>query len=296
MENYGYVAPRTVKETLSILGDCAVKGERAQILAGGTDLIVQMRTTDKAPRLLVDIKHLVETTAVEFNESDVYTGAAVPCGVLYENQKLKDLFPGLLESADLIGSTQIQGRASIGGNLCNSSPAADTVPALFVNGAVCVIATPSGAIKVPVERFVTGVGRNCLESDQFLLGFRLPRPRPRTADGYLRFIPRTEMDIAVASAGVSLTLDEEGTCTHAKVSIGAVAPTVLDVPAAAHALIGTKLDDHSMKLAADECSNAASPINDKRGTITYRKKVVGVLCRRAAQRAYERVSSRDRKR
>ena len=207
-----------------------------------------------------------------------------------ENEELKALLPGVLEAGDLIGSTQVQGRATICGNLCNASPAGDSIPAQIAAGAVCDIANSSGGRQMPVEEFVTGVGTNALEEGEFLLGLKIPRPGANSADAYLRFIPRTEMDIAVAGCGVSLTLDADGTCTAARVAIGAVAPTALLVPAAADALVGTKLDDAALQAAGEACTAASSPITDKRGTAEYRKKVVAVLCRRAAAIAKQRAT------
>ncbi|MED5554659.1 MAG: xanthine dehydrogenase family protein subunit M [Pseudomonadota bacterium] len=291
MGDYAYAAPTSLEEALSVLESQANDGQRTQILAGGTDVLVQMRSIDKEPRTLVDIKHIAETNALSIGTDEIFIGAAIPSAALNENDELKGLLPGLIEAADLIGSTQIQGRATIGGNLCNSSPAGDTIPALMTVSAVCVIASPGGSREVAVEDFVTGVGENCLESNEILVGLKIPRPGNNSADAYLRFIPRTEMDIAVAGAGVALTLDEGGTCTSARVAIGAVAPTVLLVEAASTALVGTKVDDDALNAAAAACSDAASPITDKRGTVEYRKKVVGVLCKRAGGIARDRASS-----
>ena len=291
MGDYAYAAPTSLEEALSVLESQANDGQRTQILAGGTDVLVQMRSIDKEPRTLVDIKHIAETNALSIGTDEIFIGAAIPSAALNENDELKGLLPGLIEAADLIGSTQIQGRATIGGNLCNSSPAGDTIPALMTVSAVCVIASPGGSREVAVEDFVTGVGENCLESNEILVGLKIPRPGNNSADAYLRFIPRTEMDIAVAGAGVALTLDEGGTCTSARVAIGAVAPTVLLVEAASTALVGTKVDDDALNAAAAACSDAASPITDKRGTVEFRKKVVGVLCKRAGAIARDRASS-----
>ena len=291
MGDYAYAAPTSLEEALSVLESQANDGQRTQILAGGTDVLVQMRSIDKEPRTLVDIKHIAETNALSIGTDEIFIGAAIPSAALNENDELKGLLPGLIEAADLIGSTQIQGRATIGGNLCNSSPAGDTIPALVVVSAVCVIASPGGSREVAVGDFVTGVGENCLESNEILLGLKIPRPGNNSADAYLRFIPRTEMDIAVAGAAVALTLDEGGTCTSARVAIGAVAPTVLLVEAASAALVGTKVDDDALNAAAAACSDAASPITDKRGTVEYRTKVVGVLCKRAGGIARDRASS-----
>ena len=291
MGDYAYAAPTSLEEALSVLESQANDGQRTQILAGGTDVLVQMRSIDKEPRTLVDIKHIAETNELSIGADEIFIGAAIPSAALNENDELKGLLPGLIEAADLIGSTQIQGRATIGGNLCNSSPAGDTIPALVVVSAVCVIASPGGSREVAVGDFVTGVGENCLESNEILVGLKIPRPGNNSADAYLRFIPRTEMDIAVAGAAVALTLDEGGTCTSARVAIGAVAPTVLLVEAASAALVGTKVDDAALNAAAAACSDAASPITDKRGTVEYRTKVVGVLCKRAGGIARDRASS-----
>ena len=214
----------------------------AKILAGGTDLLVQFRAGVRQPTAFVDVKRI----------------------------------------PDLIGSTQIQGRGTVGGNLCNASPAADTTCALIVDRAVCVIAGPNGERTIPVEQFVLGPGKTVLDRGELLVAIRVPRPGARTADAYLRLIPRSEMDIAVAGAGVSVTLDASGTCTAARVAIGAVAPTARLVPEAGDALVGTKLDEAALNRAAQAASAAASPIDDKRGTVAYRRQVVGVLARRAA--------------
>ena len=288
MGEFGYLAPTSVDEALSALADAASVGQRAQMLAGGTDVLVQIRSIDKGPRTFVDVKHVQEANVLSISEHEVFVGAAIASAVLNENARLKSVLPGLVEAADLIGSTQIQGRATIGGNLCNSSPAGDTIPALIACGAVCVIASPGGNKAVPVEDFVTGVGTNVLEPTEFLVGFKIPRPKGRTSDAYLRFIPRTEMDIAVCGAGVALTLDDEGTCTAAKVAIGAVAVTALPVPDAAAALIGTTVDDVALAAAAAASTALAKPITDKRGTVAFRKKVVGVLTKRAAAIARDR--------
>ncbi len=289
MGAYQYVAPTSVDETLAVLKDAAARGERAQLLAGGTDLLVQMRGLDRAARTIVDLKKLAETRQLELGEKETYIGAAICCAELYENEALKARYPGLLEAADLIGSTQVQGRASIGGNLCNASPAGDTIPALIANGAICVVAGPDGQREIPVEKFVVGVQKNALAQGEFLLGLKLKAPGARTSDAYLRFIPRTEMDIAVAGCGVALTLNDEGICTDARVGIGAVAPTALLVPDAAKALIGTSVDDDALAAAGAACTAAASPITDKRGTVEYRRRIVAVLCKRAGAIARNRI-------
>ena len=291
MGQFAYLAPASVAEALGILQAHASDGRRAQLLAGGTDLLVQMRGPDKAPRAIIDIKKVAEVNRLDLDGEEIYIGAAIPSAALNENETLKALFPGLLEAADLIGSTQIQGRASLGGNLCNASPAADTIPAMIVNRGICVIASGGGARQLPVEDFCTGVGVNALAADEFLLGLKFPRPPARSGDAYLRFIPRTEMDIAVVGCGVSLSFDEAGICSAARVGIGAVAPTPLKVDAAAEALIGTPADEAALAAAGAACTAASSPISDKRGTAEYRRKVVAVLCRRAGAIARRRALS-----
>ena len=287
-EGFAYAAPTGLDDAVRLLAEAGSTGQRAQVMAGGTDVLVRMRSVDKAPRLIVDVKNIPDLNRVDVGAEQVFIGAAVAGALLSTNTSLVKLLPGVIEAADLIGSTQIQGRASIGGNLCNASPAGDTIPALIASAGICVIHGPAGSRELPVEQFVTGVGRNALAAGEVLVGLRFARPKGRTSDAYLRFIPRTEMDIAVAGVGVSVTLDAGGTCTAARVAIGAVAPTALLVPAAAAALIGTTLDEAALFAAGRACSAAASPITDKRGTADYRLKVVAVLCCRATAIARDR--------
>jgi CO/xanthine dehydrogenase FAD-binding subunit len=298
MEAFAYVAPEHLDQALAELAMRRQQGQRVQLLAGGTDLLVQMRD-ERAPRVIVDVKKLPETSRLEVTADETYIGAALPGIVITASEALQARFPGLVEAVDLIGSAQIQGRASVGGNLCNASPAGDTIPALIAARGICVIArADDGVVKtreMPVESFVIGVRRNALEPGEILLGLRFPTPPARTADAYLRFIPRTEMDIAVASVGVSVTLDRDGTCSDARVAIGAVATTALLVPAAAEALIGARFggggpDAAALDAAGRACSAAAKPISDKRGTDEYRRKIVAVLCKRAVLRAAERAA------
>ncbi|MGR8920413.1 MAG: FAD binding domain-containing protein, partial [Gammaproteobacteria bacterium] len=199
--------------------------------------------------------------------------------------------PGVVEGLELIGSTQIQGRCTLGGNLCNGSPAADSVPGMIAAGATCKIAGPKGTRTAKVEDIVTGPGKTSLKKGEFVVSFFLPKRAPRSGDAYLRFIPRTEMDIAVVGAGVSLTLDKQGVCTDARVALGAVAPKPLLVKAAGKALVGTTVDDAALAALAAAASAAAKPINDKRGTVEYRTKVAGVLARRAAVIARDRAAA-----
>ena len=242
-------------------------------------------------RSVVDIKHIAETRAIAAEDGGFRIGAAVAGAELNEHAEMKATWPGVVEAVDLIGSTQIQGRASMGGNLCNASPAADSVPAMVAAGMTARVAGPNGVRDVPVEDIPTAPGKTSLAKGEFVVSFFVPAKPARTGDAYLRFIPRTEMDIAVVGAGVCLTLDEGGTCTAARVAVGAVAPTVRLVPDGAAALVGSKVDDAALKALAAAASAACNPINDKRGTVEYRTKVAGVLAERAAKIALERARS-----
>ncbi len=288
MSSLQFEAPDTVEDAVRLLADA--DGE-AKPLAGGTDLLVQLRTDFVRPGLIVDLKRIPALMDVTVNGDDIRVGAAVSGATLGKNEAVKAAWPGVVEALELIGSTQIQGRASLGGNLCNGSPAADSVPALIAAGAVCEIAGPNGARSVPVEDVITGPGQLSLTPGEIVVSFVMPKPPPRSGDAYLRFIPRTEMDIAVVGAGVALTLDNAGVCTHARLGLGAVAPTPLLVEDGAKALIGTTVNDDALANLAAAASAACNPIDDKRGTIEYRVKVAGVLARRAALIALERARS-----
>jgi carbon-monoxide dehydrogenase medium subunit len=261
------------------------------VLAGGTDLLVQLRSAMIAPELVVDVKNIDEMTTISVDDGAYSIGAAVSGAELGENADLAAMWPGVVEAMELVGSTQVQGRASLGGNLCNASPAADSVPAMIAADAVCVVVGPNGSREVPVQDIATGPGETSLAKGEIVVTFRLPKRPPRSGDAYLRFIPRTEMDIAVVGAGVNLTLDEGGACTDARVTLGAVAATALLVKDAADALIGTTVDDAALANLDAAAQAACSPINDKRGTIEFRTKVAGVMARRAAAIALERARS-----
>jgi carbon-monoxide dehydrogenase medium subunit len=285
MTDIQYLAPPTLDEAVSAF---AAAGGDARILAGGTDLLVQMRSGMVSPGLIVDIKKIAEMNSIEETADGGFeVGAAVSGAVLAEHPRFGTVWPGVLEAINLIGSTQVQGRASAGGNLCNGSPAGDSVPAMIAAGAVVTVQGPDGRRQMPVEDVPAGPGRTNLAPGEILVSFTLPPRQQGSSDAYLRMIPRTEMDIAVVGCGVSLTL-EDGVCTAARVGLGAVAPTVLLVKDAAEALIGSKLDDAALDAAAAACSAACNPIDDKRGTIAYRTKVAGVLLKRAVAIAADR--------
>lgn len=284
-----YEKPETAADAARLL---AAEAGLARILAGGTDLLVQLKSGLVEPDLIVDIKNIGGMRSIAPEAGGFRIGAAVSGAELGEHGEVAQAWPGVVEGFELIGSTQVQGRATMAGNLCNGSPAADSVPGLIAAGAVARIAGPIGERDCPVEEIPVGPGRTALVKGEFITSIFLP-PRPaRSADAYLRFIPRTEMDIAVASAAVNLSLDADGAIAAARVAIGAVAPTVRLVQPAAEAIIGTRLDDAALEKLAAACSAAASPIDDKRGTVAFRKHVVGVLAKRAALIAYERAGDR----
>ena len=269
-----YESPQTIDGAVSLLAGAA--GD-ARVLAGGTDLLVQLRAGMLEPALVVDIKNIRETREITSENGGYRIGAAVSGAEIGEHAALKEMWPGVVEAVELIGSTQIQGRASMGGNLCNASPAADTVPALVAAGAV--------------EAICTAPGKTSLGRGEFVVSLFLPERAARSGDAYLRFIPRTEMDIAVVGAGVNLTLDASGVCSAARVALGAVAPTVILVPDAGAALVGTRVEEADVENMAAAARAACKPMNDKRGTIEYRTKVAGVLARRACNIALDRARS-----
>ncbi len=279
-----FEAPTTTREAVALLAK--EKGE-AYVLAGGTDLLVRMKTGLIEPDLVVDIKGIPAMQSIKTTASGIRIGAAVSGAELGENKKLKKAWPGVVEATNLIGSDQIQGRCTMVGNLCNASPAADSVPAMIAAGAKAIVVGKNKRRTVAVEKIITGPGRTSLAKGEVIEAITLPRRSPKTGDAFLRFIPRTEMDIAVVSAGVCLTL-ARGVVKSARVVLGAVAATPLLVPAAAKAIIGTKLDDVALEKLAAACSAACKPIDDKRGTIEYRIRVAGVLARRATKIAYQR--------
>jgi carbon-monoxide dehydrogenase medium subunit len=284
-----YEAPETIEAAVKLLAGTKGLG---RVLAGGTDLLVQMRSNIIVPDVVVDIKKIAGMRKIAMEKGGFRIGAAVSGAELDEHPKFSQVWPGVMEAFDLIGSTQIQGRCTMVGNLCNASPAADSVPALVAAGATATIVGPRRTRELPVEKVPAGPGKTNLAKGEIITSIFLPKRPPRSGDAYLRFIPRTEMDIAVVGAGVNLTLDKAGVCTAARVSLGAVAPTVLLVPAAAKALIGTKVDEAALEKLAEAASAACRPIDDKRGTKEYRIKVAGVMARRAAQIALDRAKGK----
>lgn len=279
-----YHAPDTVDKAVALLaGDAS-----ARPLAGGTDLVVQMRAGRLAPGTIVDLKRIAGMGEIRRQGDGFAIGAAVPCTSLKKDAALKAAWPGVVEAANLIGSVQVRNRATMAGNLCNASPAADSVPALVAAGATVLVVGPDGKREVAVEAIPAGPGKTSLKPGEFIAEIRLPARGPGSADAYLRSTPRTEMDIAVVGAGANITLAPDGTCTAARIAIGAAAPTVLLVEDAGKALVGTALDDAAIEKMMEAVRAACNPIDDKRGTIGYRKAMAGVLARRVVEIARNR--------
>lgn len=284
-----YMKPQTAAEVSDILAN---SGGAARILGGGTDLLVQLRAGMIEPEIIVDIKHLSGIADITSEDGGLRIGAAVPGQKLGEHSGARALWPGVVEACELIGSTQVQGRCTMAGNLCNGGPAADSVPAMIAAGAVARIEGPDGARDCNVEDFVTSPGKTVLGKGEFVSSIFLPARPAAASDAYLRFIPRTEMDIAVASAGVNIELNSDGTIKSARIALGAVGPRAVLVADAADAIIGSKLEDPAIAALVRACEAAASPIDDKRGTVAFRTTVAGVLAKRAARIAMSRAQQR----
>ncbi len=286
MRQITYAAPGSVEAAAAILAE---HGARARMLAGGTDLIVQIREWLRDVDVVVDAKHIPELMDIGFAEDGAMTlGAATPCHRIYGDERVARTYPGLIDAVSMIGGTAIQGRASVGGNLCNSGPAGDSIPPLIVYSAVCNIAGPDGRRSVAAEDFCTGPGRNVLGAGELLVSLTFPAQASGSGAHYLRFIPRNEMDIAVVGAGAHVRLDGDGIVEAARISVGAVAPTPLLVEEAGEALAGRQADEAGYELAAAASRKAATPIDDMRGTVEYRKHMTGVLTVRALRGAVMR--------
>ena len=280
-----YIRPSSLEDAVGLLAEAPGK---AVILAGGSDLLVRMKGGFIEPELIIDIKAIDGLGRITESGEGFVIGAAVPCAVLGENAALRRAWPGVVEGARLIGSKQVQGRCTIVGNLCNASPAADSVPALVAAGAKALVRGPAGSRTVAVEMIPVGPGRTSLAPGEMIEAIVLEKRQRYAGDAYQRFTPRTEMDIAVVSAAINLTLDDQGVVASARVALGAAAPTVLLVEEAAKILVGSRLEGGTLDRLAEACSAACRPIDDKRGTVEFRKKVAGVLAKRVALTAYQR--------
>ncbi len=285
MRAFDYAAPRNLDEVFALLGN----GRRVRFLAGGTDIIVQLRERRAECDLLIDVKRIPELTQLRLREDGTLEiGAAVPCAEIYEHQEIARRFPGLIDATSLIGGIQIQSRASLGGNLCNASPAADSPPALIALGARLLLASREGTRELPVEEFFLGPGRNALRPGELLVKILVPAQPPRSGTRFLRFIPRNEMDIAVANAAARLDLGADGRIANARIAVGAVAPTPLFVREAGDLLVGREPSEEAFEEAAEAAARAARPITDMRGSAAQRRHLTRVLTLRALRGALAR--------
>ncbi len=287
MKSFAYQAPTTIVEAVALLAE---KNGRARALAGGTDLLVQMRLKLHDLDLVVDVKKIPELNQISFNPNEGLTlGAAVSCARLYETPEVVANYPGLVDAASIIGGMAIQGRATLGGNLCNAAPSGDAISALIVLGATCTVAGPHGTHTVPVEDFCTGPGQTVLDPGEILVSIHLPTPHLNSGAHYLRVTPRQEMDIAIAGAGASVVLNDDlSEIAEARIALAAVAPTPLLVEAAAASLLGKTPSEEAFVEAAKLAQEAAKPITDVRGTAAQRRHLVGVLVKRALRGAVAR--------
>jgi len=287
LQSFEYVKPSSVDEAIKLLEE---KGDAAKVLAGGTDLLVQLRGDRYEIDRLVDVKNVSELTQITFSVKDgLSLGASVPCYQVYSNEAISRAYPGLIDAATLVGGIQIQGRASIGGNLCNAAPSGDTIPALIVHGAVCDISGPGGSRSLPVETFCTAPGKSILQPGELLVSLRLPPPEKQFGSSYLRFIPRNEMDIAVVGVGASVVLDSsKKKIISSRIALASVAPTPLFIESAEEALKGQEISDDVIAQAAKIAMDSTQPITDMRGPAEFRKHLVGVLTKRALHQAISR--------
>ena len=287
MEAFDFVAAKSIDEAVSILNE---HGDRARIIAGGTDILVMMRAGRRLADVVIDVKDIPELSNMSYSAgSGLNLGAAVPCYQIYQDAAISSAYPGLIDSASLIGGIQIQGRASIGGNLCNAAPSGDSIPAVIALGGVCNIAGPNGTRQMPAEDFCTAPGQNALQRGEMLVSIDFPAPAPNSGANYQRFIPRNEMDIAVAGVGSSVVLDASGqNFISGRVALASVAPTPVFSRAAGDSLAGKPVNDESIRAASELAMADAKPINDMRGTIRQRIHLIGVLTRRTLNNAVER--------
>ncbi|HEY2838566.1 MAG TPA: xanthine dehydrogenase family protein subunit M [Pirellulales bacterium] len=291
MKEIEYAAATSVDEAVGLL---AARGDKARVMAGGTDIIVQLREGLRDADLIVDVKKIPEMMQFSYDPAKgLHLGASVPCYKIYGDEKIAAAYPALADASRIIGGWQIQSRASIGGNLCNSSPAADSIPALIAQDAKCTIAGPSGRRTVPVAEFCTSPGRNVLARGELLVALDFPPVGKREGARYLRFIPRNEMDIAVVGVGVWLRLNEkDDTIAAARLALAAVAPKPLAAPEVGTWLVGKPATAATFAEAGDRARALAKPISDMRGPAEYRVHLVGVMTTRALTGAAERAMKR----
>ena len=287
MEWIDFAAPKTLSEAVELM---ASHGERASVIAGGTDILVQLRGGRRSADLLVDVKAIPELNQISYSpQTGLVLGAAAPCYRIYQDQAVASAYPSLMDAASLIGGIQIQGRATLGGNICNAAPSGDSIPPLIVLGGVCHVIGPNGSRQIPAEEFCTAPGRNALQPGELLVSINLPVPQAHAGANYLRFIPRNEMDIAVVGVGSSVVLDASGqNIVSARIALASVAPTPVFARDAGDSLAGKPVSEAAIQEASEKAMADAKPINDMRGTIRQRVHLVGVMTRRTLNNAIAR--------
>lgn len=287
MQTLDYLLAGSINEAVDLLTS---NHGRVRVLCGGTDLLVQLRENRRRAGLLIDVKNIAELTAIQYDpQVGLWIGAAASCYEICHHKTVAEIYPGLVDAIHLIGGVQIQYRASVGGNLCNASPAADSIPALIIHEATCIIASANGTRNVPVEQFCLAPGKTALGPGELLVAVSIPPPAENFGAHYLRFIPRNEMDIAVVGAGASVTLDPaKQKVVSARIALGAVAPTPLLVEEAGTFLTGKEISAENIREAAAIAQAAARPISDLRGTVEFRRHLCEVLTKRALEKAIER--------
>jgi CO/xanthine dehydrogenase FAD-binding subunit len=283
---FEYLSPPTLADAIDEL---AKRDGAARILAGGTDLIDQMRVGKLAPEVVIDVKKVPELNVLSIDAGELRVGAAAPLCLITEHAEIREQFSCLWDSCRIIGGIQIQSRATIGGNLCNSGPAADSIPAMIALDGTCVMAGLNGSREVAVESFCTGPNKNVLGTGEVLVEVRFPARQANSGSHYRRVIPRNEMDIAVVGVGASVQLDESGeNFVSARIGVGAVAATALYAQEASESLAGQPATTDSLDAAAKATQTIISPISDMRGTAEYRRHATGVLVRRVLETAIAR--------
>lgn len=291
MRDFEYYSPPALKDALALLERY---GEQARALAGGTDLIVQMKSGKVRPAAVVDVKNLAELKRLEWKNKDtLFIGAAVPLSRVAAWPELRTSFGMLYDACSMIGSFQLRNRGTVGGNVCNAAPSADSIPPLLCLNARAVIASSNGMRILPLDGFFRGPGKTVLASNELLLGIEVPVPPARSAGAYLRHTPRVDMDIAVVGAAAFLVLEDKGhVCREARIALGAVAPTSIRVPAAEAVLKGKTVTEQTIAEAAAKAAESAKPISDVRGSADYRQELVKILTTRAINKAWDALQAK----
>ena len=285
MRAFAYHAPTSLAEAVEVLRR---EGGGGKVLAGGTDLLIAIKERGLVPKYVVSLRDVKELAAVSYDErTGLRIGAAARLSDVAAHPVVQERYPILVHGASLVGSLQIQNLGTVVGNICNAAPSADTAPGLVALGASARIVGPGGERTVPLEHFFAGPGRTILEPEEIVAEILVPPPPARSGGAYERFTPRQEMDIAVVGVGSVLALGSGDRCVHARVVLGAVAPTPIRATAAEAELVDHDLTPEVVERAAEAAARDARPISDQRGTADYRTHLVKVLARRTIAAAWQ---------